>query len=409
MELLLAPDDCRTKMVGRESMSTILSNATVFTPTAVVEPGSVAFSDEGKIAYVGPSEEMPSIAGQQDDLGGRIVAPGFMDIHVHGGNGITFGNLDRLEHDLRAYSTWVVRFGVTGFLCTVAAEDAESLLATLSQYVGLFEKEQWPGATPLGLHLEGPFLSLEKRGAFNPAWLREPSLAEMEALIRAGKGWVRQVTLAPELPGAPDIAKLLSESGIVVALGHSNEDYKGASAALRGHWGHVTHTFNAQRGFHHREPGVLGAVLASDDVTAELIADGIHAHPGAMKILVRCLGTDRVVLITDAMAGAGLPDGHYSLVGLEVTVKDGRATNADGTIAGSTGTMDLCVRNVTRLVGVPLAEAVKMASLNPARAIGLNGSLGSLEVGRSANLVLLDQDVNIDASVVNGRLVYGTF
>jgi N-acetylglucosamine-6-phosphate deacetylase len=396
-------------MLGWKRMFTALSNATILTPTDVIEQGSVVVSDEGKITYVGPSEEMPSVAEPPHDLSGRIVAPGFIDIHVHGGNGVTFGDLHTLADDLRAYSAWVVSCGVTGFLCTVAAPDVRSLLAVVSEYVQLLEEGLWPGATPLGLHLEGPFLSLEKRGAFNPSWLRDPSLGEMKALIEAGRGWIRQVTLAPELPGAAGIAKLLRDSGIVVALGHSNQDYEGASAALRGDWGHVTHTFNAQSGFHHREPGVLGAVLASDGVTAELIADGVHAHPGAMKVLVRCLGTDRVVLITDAMAGAGLPDGHYSLVGLEVTVKNGRATNADGTIAGSTGTLDLCVRNVNRLVGVPLAEAIRMASLNPARVIGLDGSLGSLEVGQSANLVVLDQDVSADACMVDGRLVYGSF
>jgi N-acetylglucosamine-6-phosphate deacetylase len=256
------------------------------------------------------------------------------------------------------------------------------------------------------LHLEGPFLNKQRKGAFNPNWLRMPSLNEAEAFVKAGKGWIRQMTLAPELPGALEIAAYFRAAGILVSLGHTDTDYETASAALKGNFTHVTHTFNAQSGFHHRKPGVFGAILTSNEITAELIADTVHAHPGAMKILVRCLGTDRIVLITDAMPGAGLPDGVYNLVGLEVTVKDGHANLADGTIAGSTVLLNQCVRNVNQLVGVPFHEAVKMASLNPARAMGLSNRLGSIAVGKEANLVVLDRDANVNMTMVKGHIVY---
>jgi N-acetylglucosamine-6-phosphate deacetylase len=175
---------------------------------------------------------------------------------------------------------------------------------------------------------------------------------------------------------------------------------------LRGDFTHVTHTFNVQRGFHHRQPGVIGAVLASDEVSAELIADAVHVHPGAMKVLLRCLGTDRVVLITDAMAGAGLPNGVYELMQRPVTVMDGRASLPDGTIAGSAATLNQCVRNVGRLVDVSLIDAVKMASLNPCRVLGLTDRLGNVAVGRDASLAVIDEDVNVHLVMVRGKLVY---
>jgi len=191
-----------------------------------------------------------------------------------------------------------------------------------------------------------------------------------------------------------------------VALGHTNTDYAQASAALRGNFTHVTHSFNAQRGFGQREPGVFGAILSSDHVSAELIADTIHVHPGAMKVLLRCLGTERVVLITDAMAGAGLPDGQYDLVGQKTTVRDGRVTLDDGTLAGSTATLNQCVRNAHHEAGVTLAQAVQMASLNPARAMSLADRLGSIAVGKDASLAVVDENVNVYMTFVRGELVF---
>ncbi len=386
-------------------MAITLYYATILTPIQVIERGAVVISDEGRIAYVGAMEEAPRTDGLHLDMRGRIVVPGFIDVHVHGGNGITFGEGERFAEDLRAYSKWVVGSGVTGFLCSVAAPTAEALVQLVHAYADVLDAGL-PGAEALGLHLEGPFLSKEKKGAFNPTWLRQPAMEEAEAVLQAGRGWIRQITLAPELPGAQEIAARFRTAGVVVSMGHTNADYELASAALRGNFTHVTHTFNAQRGFEHRAPGVFGAILTSNEVTAELIADTIHVHPGAMKMLIRCLGTDRVVLITDAMAGAGLPDGTYDLVGHTVTVKGGRAKLADGTLAGSTAMLNQCVRNVHQKVGLPLPEAVKMASLNPARAMGFADRLGSIAVGKDASLAVIDEQANVYMTLVKGRVVY---
>ncbi|MCZ7552903.1 MAG: N-acetylglucosamine-6-phosphate deacetylase [Anaerolineae bacterium UTCFX2] len=386
-------------------MATTLYYANILTPLEHIYPGTVVVSDDGKITYVGTMEDAPQAEGLRINLQGLTLVPGFIDIHVHGGYGVTFGGTNDAAEELKAYSDWVVRTGVSGYLCSLAAKDAESLAALVAQYVEVM-KDGVPGAEPLGIHLEGPFMSKEKKGAFNPDWLRLPSLDEAKAVLKAGQGWIRQMTLAPELPDADKVASYFRQAGVVVALGHTNTDYAIASAALKGSYTHVTHTFNAQSGFHHRKPGVFGAIMSSDLVTAELIADAIHAHPAAMKILIRCLRTDRIALITDAMAGAGLQDGVYDLVGQTVTVKDGHATLADGTIAGSTATLNQCVRNIHQLVGVPLPDAVKMASLIPARAMGFASRLGSIRPGKDASLTAIDDDAKVFLTLVRGKVAY---
>jgi len=385
-------------------METLFFDAKVFTPDSVLENGAVVVSDGGKIAFVGRVEESPQVDGPHINLRGRILAPGFIDVHVHGGNGIDFTD-SKLAENLNAYSKWVARNGVTGFLLSLAGPDATSLTSLTSAYADILGSPT-PGAEPLGIHLEGPFLNKEKKGAFDPSWFRAASLEETQGYLDAGRGWIRQMTMAPETPNAEAVARLLRQNGVVVSLGHTNTDYETASQALKGDFVHVTHTFNAQRSFDHRFPGVFGAVLSSDAITAELIGDAIHVHPAAMKVLIRCLGTDRVVLITDAMTGAGLSDGSYILVGNEVTVKDGRATLANGTLAGSVATLNQCVRNVNQLAGYPLKDSVKMASLNPARAMGLADRLGSIYPGKDASLTVIDENVNVYLTMVKGKIVY---
>ncbi len=386
-------------------MSLTLTNAVILTPAEELTSAAITIDPHGKLVYVGPMATLAPNDGEQIDLGGRLLAPGLIDIHVHGGNGITFGAGPSLSEELHAYSHWVCEHGVTGFLCTIAAASIEEEISVVDQYAAALDAGL-SGAEGLGLHLEGPFLSVEKRGAFNPAWLRPPDVSAARELLAAGRGWIRQATLAPELPGASDVAELLHASGVVVAMGHTNADYACASEALRGVYRHVTHTFNAQSPFDHRAPGAVGAILSSDEVTAEVIADMIHVHPAAIRVLWRCLGTDRLVLVTDAMAGAGLADGEYELVGHHVTVKGGRASLSNGTLAGSVVTLDQCVRNMHGDLGLPLGEAVRMASLNPAHAMGLADRLGSIAVGKDASLVVLDEGLRISMTVVRGKIVY---
>lgn len=385
-------------------MSMILENATLLTPTEVLEHVTVVISDEGKIANIGPDQAIGFPDMQVIDVSGSMVIPGLIDLHVHGGFGLTFGD-GEAQSVLENYSRRVVSSGVTGFLCTLIAPDPGTLCKLIQAHVDIIEKGL-PGAECLGLHLEGPFLNPEKKGAFNPSWLRLPNMEEARAFLKAGRGWIRQITMAPEMDDAARVASLFQKDGVVVALGHSNAAYELASNALQHPFTHVTHAFNAQRGFDHREPGVIGAVLASEQATAELIADLIHVHPAAIKVLVRCLGTDRVVLITDAMSGAGLPDGIYRLMGYRIMVRGGKATLEDGTLAGSTARLNQCVRNMHKEIGLPLGDAVKMASLNPARVINHHHRVGRIAVGMDANLVVIDQDVQVLMTIVRGKIIH---
>ena len=385
-------------------MAVILERAKILTPTETFPQGTVIVGDDGKIEFVGPLDLAPKVTGNRLNLENYSILPGLIDIHVHGGNGITFGE-GNLAAGLAEYSNWVVRFGVTGFLTTITASTQEDLVEKIKAMIVEFKKGL-PGASGLGIHLEGPFMNVEKKGAQNPAWIRNPNLDEAEMYLQAGGGWIKQITIAPELPGAKEVANLFYNTGVSVAIGHSAADYETAKIALESYWNHVTHTFNAQTGLHHREPGVVGAVMGSDEITAELIADLIHVHPGAMNALVRCLGADRIVLVTDAMEAAGLPDGVYHLLGVKVYVSDGKATQEDGTIAGSTVLLNQCVRNMNQTVDVPLLDAVKMATINPARVIGEGDQRGSIEVGKVADLIVVDEDLNVHLTMVNGKIVY---
>lgn len=382
----------------------IFTGVALAAPSCIIGNGLMAVSHDGTIAYAGPEDGFTRQDCKHIDLRGRLLAPGFIDLHHHGGDGISF-EAGADPQQMAEHAAWAARNGVTGYLRTIAAPTQPELLALIRAHVDQM-KGASGGARPLGLHLEGPFLNPDKAGAFNPGWLRAPDLDEIRDWLEAGEGWVRMVTLSPELPGAFEAARLLRDASVAAAMGHTAADYDTAARALSGDFSHSTHTFNAQSGFTHRDPGAVGAVLASDTVTAEVIADGVHVHPAALKILVRCLGPERVVLVTDSMPAAGLPDGKYSLVGQQVTVQGGIARLADGTLAGSTATMPRCVRTMHRNVGVPLHQTLQMASLNPGRVIGADKVTGSLQLGKKADLVVIDEDVNVYLTMVNGEIVY---
>jgi N-acetylglucosamine-6-phosphate deacetylase len=385
-------------------MTMIFTHATLLTPQEEIRDGVLIV--EGKtIAYAGPADGAPKIEEKQVNLDGRYLAPGLIDVHVHGGKGIAFGVGDQLGEELEMYSRWVATRGVTGFLCSIAAPDHASYVRLCRVYANLFEQGV-SGAEPLGLHLEGPYLNVEKKATFPPDWLRPPSTTEMAEMLHASRGWVRQISIAPELPGAEDVAAMCKAAGVVVALGHTNATYETAALSMQGNWTHSTHTYNAQSGLHHRRPGVVGAILNSEGITAELIADGVHVHPGAMRLLLERLGTDRVILITDATLAAGLPDGVYDMLDIRIMVTEGVARIEAGNLAGSRIDLNHCVHNAHHTLGVAMVDAVKMASLNPARMLALEDRLGRLETGLDANLVVLDADAEVALTIVRGRVVY---
>ncbi len=355
---------------------------------------------EGRIASVRPGEERVEAAVL--DGTGCYVLPGFIDVHVHGA--VSRDTMDADPAALAEMARFFAAHGVTSFLpTTMTAPHADTLHAV--QAVAEVAERDTGGARILGVHLEGPYISPVFPGAQLPEAIRTPNLREYAELAAAGP--VRMITLAPEQPGAAELIEAARRQGVTVVAGHTNATYEQFEEAVARGVTQATHTYNAMTGLHHRKPGVLGGVLSDDAVFAQLIADNIHVHPAAMKILARCKGAERTVLITDAMRAAGLPEGESELGGQRVIVRDGQCRLADGTLAGSILTLDRGLRNFMAAAGWSLAEAWPAGSRTPAASLGLGGGYGTLAVGAPADCVLLDRDgLAVVATVVGGRVVY---
>jgi len=384
-------------------MSGAIRGARILTPDESIDTGTIVFDDEGRITYAGPATETPPSA-EITKASGLTLAPGFIDLHVHGGGGFSLATKDSAE--IESYARWVISRGVTGFLATVFASDFDEALAFVGAagYVSDWEPEG--GAAIHGINLEGPFVNPKRRGALPKAWVRAPSPAELAALSNASDRSIRLMTLAPELPGAQELQQSALEDWITVAVGHTDATYEEARRAFGAGASHVTHAFNGMRPFHHRDPGPVLAAIDSPHVTLEVIADGVHLHPGTVRAIVRAAGPDRVALVTDAVPPAGIAEGSFRLGDEEATVSGDRVLLPDGTIAGGTATMERIVRNVVEWGAGSLAEAVRMASTVPARVLGLSDSKGRIAPGFDADLVALDGDLNVAMTWVGGRLVF---
>lgn len=345
---------------------------------------------DGLVAGVGTGEPPTPV---DQDLGDAVLVPGFVDMHSHGGGGGTFS--DPTPESVDVALALHRRHGTTTSLASLVSEQPTPLLRQVAALAELAED----GAIA-GIHLEGPWLSPHRCGAHEPSALRDPTAAEIDALLAAGRGAVRMVTLAPELPGALDAVRRLADAGVVVAIGHTDATFEQARRAIDAGARVATHLFNAMRPVHHREPGPVIACLDDPRVTMEMIADGVHLHPALYRDVATRSGADRVALVTDAMAAAGMPDGDYRLGTLGVEVTEGVAHVAGSdTIAGSTATMDRLFGFAVHHLGVDreaaLLSAVRQTSLNPARALGL-AEVG-LTPGARADLVALDPDLRVRA------------
>jgi N-acetylglucosamine-6-phosphate deacetylase len=331
-----------------------------------------------------------------------FILPGFMDIHIHGAAG--HDTMDASPEGLRTLARFLVSHGVTSFLPTTLTAPHDAILNAVQSVAQTPADPPTNGARILGIHLEGPYISAQYPGAQAPDAIRPPNPAEFRAYLDAGP--VRLVTLAPEVPGAEALIHEARRRGVAVALGHSAATYAQTVAAFDNGVSQTTHTFNAMSGLHHREPGAVGAALRDDRVYAQLIADGIHVHPAAMAILARCKGVAKTILISDAMAATGLGPGAYTLGGLPVTVERDECRLASGALAGSVLTLDVALRRFMAATGLPLSDAWVATSLAPATAMGLEQDFGFIAPGAVADLVLLDEGLNVVATVVDGRVVY---
>ncbi len=387
-----------------------IKHATVLTPRREIDDGAVLV-DGPQILAVGPSGEIARPAGAEEiDASGLILTPGFIDLQING----AFG------HDFTAdpASIWPVaaqlpRCGVTSFLPTIVTSPLETVAA--AQRVISRRPNYGPGgATPLGLHVEGPFLNPEKKGAHNPAHLRLPD-PELVSQWSAARG-VRLVTLAPELPRALDLVAVLARQGVVVSAGHSTATCHEAQAGFDAGIRYGTHLFNAMPPLHHREPGLAGALLTDGRPVSGLIVDGIHTHPAMVCLAWRALGGERVTLVTDAMAALGMEPGRRLLGDLEVVVHGQSARLSDGTLAGSIISLDAALRNLIAFTGCSLREALPAVTTTPANLLGLGATLGRDAQGRIAlgrieprylaDLVLLTPELQVQAAVVKGQIVY---
>lgn len=332
------------------------------------------------------------------DLGGNWLVPGFIDLHCHGGGGHSY---DGGPDEIRAAIATHRSHGTTRSVVSLVANPIAQLRASLAIVADLAENDP----TILGSHLEGPFLAVDRRGAHNPAFVKEPQPFEVEELIGAGRGSLLQLTLAPELPGALEAIDVLVEAGVAVAIGHSDADFELAHEAFDRGARILTHAFNAMNGIHHRAPGPIVAAFEDDRVTIELILDGLHVHPDVAGMTFRS-APGRIALVTDAMAAAGSSDGDYPLGSLNVTVKDGLAVlRGTQTIAGSTLTQDAALRCAVEHAGVHPVDAVAALTTVPAKALGLEHRLGRLAPGYAADAVALDHGLQVRRVWANGLAV----
>lgn len=336
------------------------------------------------------------------DAEGCYVVPGLIDIHTHGCMGQDFCN--GTYEALSTMARYELSQGVTGFCPTSMTLDEEKLAKVFQ--IAAIHKNIEAEAEIFGINMEGPFISREKIGAQNPKHLHELDLAMFKRLQEQAKGLIKLVDIAPELAGAKEFIEAVKDE-VKVSLAHSNAPYEVAKVAFEAGANHVTHLFNGMIGFGHREPGIIGAAAERDDVYLEIICDGIHVHPAAVRATFKLFGAEKMVLISDSMEATGLPDGQYQLGGLPVTKEGRRAYNTGtSTIAGSVTSLLDCLRWTVKEAGIPLEKALDCATINPARSIGVDSFVGSLEAGKQADIILLDKNLNLIAVVKKGRVYY---
>lgn len=389
-------------LIPEDTLATLLLAQQLFTPLAAVGEAALLIED-GSLVAVGPRNTITVPSSVKTiDFGDAILAPGLVDIHIHGGAGHDV--MDGSDISLGAIERYMASHGVTSYCPTTVTAPVDTTLRSLdalSKAVTNANHHDGNRARPLGIHLEGPFLSHAKRGVHPPQLLQPASLALFDRMWQAAAGTVSILTIAPEIEGAIDLIAEASRRGVCASLGHSDADVSMARAGIDAGAHHATHTFNAMRPLDHRHPGLLGVILTNDSITADIIVDGIHVDPLVVDLFMRSKGADCAVLITDAISATGMPDGTYILGGIEVQVHDGRCEH-EGRLAGSVLTLDRAVRNTTLFANMKLQQAIRMASYNPARVLGLEKRKGILAPGADADITVFSRKGEVQRTIIGG-------
>ena len=384
-------------------MTTILLARQLFTPAHVIEDAAVSIQD-GVISFVGMRAALRTpINARVVDFGDAILAPGLIDIHIHGGAGHDV--MEGSDASLAAIERLITKHGVTSYCPTTVTAPVDDTLRSLDALGAAAKhaagRNDPNRARPLGVHLEGPFLSYAKRGVHPPALLQPASRELFDRMWNAADGRVSVLTIAPEIEGAIDLIVEATRRGVCVSLGHSDADLPKARAGVNAGARHATHTFNAMRALDHRDPGIVGAVLTDASVTADVIVDGVHVDPTVVELFVRAKGVEAAVLITDAMSATGMPDGTYLLGEIEVHVHDGRC-ESNGRLAGSVLTLDRAIRNTVKFAQVSLHDAIRMATINPAKVLGIEKQKGVLSVGADADITVFTPTGEVVCTIIAG-------
>ena len=377
-------------------------------PASEIQDAGILIRD-GVIEAIGPREGMSLPMGAEELQAAQHTAiPGFVDVHIHGAGGHDV--MEGTDEALAGVARTLARHGTTSFLATTVTASPDDICRSvegIARYMSVQYETDQARAEVLGVHFEGPFISSARRGVHPKEWVQLPSAELLERFLRAASGNARILTIAPELLGAVPCIEAARNAGLVVAMGHTDATYEQARAAIARGVHHAVHVYNAMRPFSHRDSGVIGAVLTTPDVTAELIADGVHVEEAAMRILLQAKGAGCVILVSDGISATGMPDGKYKLGKFEVTVSDGVCRNTEGKLAGSTLTLDRALRNVVGM-GFPLSDAVRMLTSNPAKLLGLEFKKGALRVGADADIVLLDRDLQVTNVWARGMALNGS-
>lgn len=376
----------------------VFKNARVYAGGKGIIDTDVAFGD--KIIEI--SED---VCGEEISLpSGSLVLPGFIDIHIHGAGGADV--MDGNTVALKTMSETLAKEGTVGYLATTLTESRENILAALSAVKKYMVDDDGSGAEILGVHLEGPFISPKFKGAQPERYIASPDVVRFDEYNEASGNRIKIVTLAPEADGTETLIKHLTEKGIIPSVAHSSATFVDIERAVKSGLKQVTHTYNAQSPLHHRDIGVVGSAMLMDELTCELIADTVHVSVPAMKLLVKNKPKGKLILVTDALRAKGLGDGEMIFGGQKVTVKGNQARLENGALAGSVLGMNRAVKNLIEKVGVPLEEAVDCASSTPAKVLGLDGELGSIEVGNRADMVVVDDNFDVLYTIRRGRIIY---